>query len=167
MKRIVTERPIAAPPERVWAVLCDFRRYAEWNPLNILADGEARAGARVRMRFVDAGSRKRRVIEQTVTVTLCDPPHRLSWVGRIPLLFRGQHWFELNPAPGGTLLRHGEMLSGLVPLAFGSERLERQRRAYEAMNEALAERVARLSRGSRSEPRRRGSSAIAAGAERR
>jgi hypothetical protein len=144
VKRIVTGRLIAAPPERVWAVLADFRRYAEWNPLNIRADGYARAGARVPMRFVDAGGGKGRIIAQTVTVTVCEPPRRLAWVGRVPLLFLGRHWFTLEPADGGTMLRHGETLAGLIPLAFSAERLDRQRRAYEAMNDALARRVADL-----------------------
>jgi len=94
------------------------------------------------MRFVDAGRAKGRVIAQTVRVTACEPPRRLAWVGHIPLLFRGLHWFSLEPVEDGTLLRHGEDLSGLVPLSFTRNRLDRQRRAYEEMNDALAARAA-------------------------
>ena len=138
---IRTSHWIAAPPERVWAVVADFNRYAEWNPLNIWAKGEARAGGRVPMRFVDAGGGKGKVISQTVTVTVCEPPRRLEWVGHIPLLFTGRHFLELTPEAGGTRLAHGEDLSGFMPSLFSAVRLERQRVAYEAMNHALEQRV--------------------------
>jgi hypothetical protein len=142
VKRIRTERLIPFPAADLWAVLTDFRRYAEWNPLNVWADGYARLGARVPMRFVDAGGGKGKVIAQMVTVTSFEPARRLEWVGRIPLLFTGRHIFELEPSRGGTLLRHGEDMSGLVPaLFFSAERVDRQRLAYEAFNEALEKRV--------------------------
>lgn len=51
MHKIATEAVIPASPDEVWAVLADFSRYAEWNPLNLQARGEARLGARVPMVF--------------------------------------------------------------------------------------------------------------------
>ena len=132
---------IASPPHCVWAVLVDFQRYAEWNPLNIRAEGEPRLGARVKMRFVDAGGGKGKVIAQTVTVTEFEPNRRLEWQGRIPLLFTGRHIFELEERGGGTELRHGEDMSGLVPMTFSAERIARQAMAYERFNEALAKRT--------------------------
>jgi hypothetical protein len=141
LKRIRTEHPIAASPDEVWAVLADFRRYAEWNPLNVWADGEANLGSRVRMRFVDAGGGKGNVIAQTVMVTGCEPGNYLEWTGSVPLLFTGRHFFELVEENGHTLVRHGEDLSGLMPALFSDERIGRQRAAYEAMNLALEKRV--------------------------
>jgi hypothetical protein len=144
MKRIRTWRWIDYPPARVWAVLTDFAAYSEWNPLNVSADGDARPGAPVAMRFVDAGGGKGKVIAQTVTITDCVPERRLEWVGRIPLLFTGRHFFELSPSGSGTELIHGEDLSGLIPMTFSKGRIERQKTAYEAMNAALADRVGRI-----------------------
>lgn len=144
MKRIRTRHRIDFPPADVWAVLADFAAYSDWNPLNVWADGEARAGARVAMRFVDAGGGKGKIITQTVTVTECVPEWRLEWVGRIPLLFTGRHFFELSPNGGGTGLVHGEDLSGLIPMSFSKARIARQTAAYEAMNVALADRVAEM-----------------------
>ena len=144
MKRIRTRHFIPAPPQAVWAVLADFGRYAEWNPLNVWAEGEARPGARVKMRFVDAGGGKGKVIAQTVTVTECVPGERLGWVGHIPLLFTGRHFFALEASGKGTELSHGEDLSGLIPATFPAARVARQWAAYEALNVALAERVAAL-----------------------
>ena len=149
MKRIRTRRSIPRPPAQVWAVLTGFNAYADWNPLNVWAEGEARPGARVAMRFVDAGGGKGKIIAQVVTITCCDPGRRLEWVGRIPLLFTGRHFFELTESNGGTELLHGEDLSGLVPMTFSAARVARQKAAYEAMNEALAARVASLA-GARS-----------------
>lgn len=134
MKRIRTRHFIPAPPQAVWAVLADFGRYSEWNPLNVWAEGEARLGARVRMRFVDAGGGKGKVIAQTVTVTECVPGERLGWVGHIPLLFTGRHFFVLSARGEGMELEHGEDLSGLIPATFSAARVARQRGAYEAMN---------------------------------
>jgi len=42
---ISTEIDIAAPPNKVWAVLTDYDRYAEWNPflVKIYGDKEGRS----------------------------------------------------------------------------------------------------------------------------
>ena len=66
MKRIRTECLIARPRDDVWGVLADFGHYAEWNPLKVWASGEAGAGQRVQMRFVDAGGGKNKIVSQTV-----------------------------------------------------------------------------------------------------
>lgn len=146
MKRIRTRAWIPYPPEQVWAVLADFGSYSAWNPLNVWADGEARPGARVRMRFVDAGGVRGQTVEQTVTVTACEPPRHLEWVGRIPLLFTGRHFFLLEAESGGTRLSHGEDLSGLVPLSFSAARIARQKAAHEAISRALNDRVPEVAR---------------------
>jgi hypothetical protein len=146
MPIVRTEALIAAPPEAVWAVLADFDRYEDWNPLNIRARGEARLGAKVRMSFLNL-ARPGTTIDQTVTVTACEPGRALAWSGWVPLLFRGRHHFALSPAAEGTRLQHGEDLGGLVTRGFTPERLARDfTPAYEALNEALARRVAELSR---------------------
>lgn len=147
MPIIRTEAVIAAPPEAVWAVLADFDRYEAWNPLNIRARGKAELGAKVRMTFLNL-ARPGSTIDQTVTVTTCEPGRALAWSGKVPLLFHGRHHFALEAAAGGTRLRHGEDLGGLITRGFTPERLARDfTPAYEALNAALARRVAELSRG--------------------
>ena len=144
MRIIRTSFLIAAAPSKVWAVLIAFREYSQWNPLNVSAEGEARAGARVLMTFVDAGGGKGKLITQTVTVTRCEPERLLEWVGRIPLLFTGRHHFELQREGEGTRLLHGEDMSGLLPSLFSNPRLARQAAAYDQMNEALGYRFLKL-----------------------
>lgn len=144
MPNIRTETLIPAAPDRVWAVLADFDRYAEWNPLNVRASGEARPGARIRMTFLNL-ARPGGTIDQTVTLTTCEPGRALAWSGSIPLLFKGRHHFTLEPEGAGTRLRHGEDLAGLIPATFSKAQIERDFiPAYEATNRALAARVAAL-----------------------
>ena len=145
MKRIETHCLLQYQPAEVWAVLADFDAYVDWNPLNVWAQGSARTGGRVAMRFIDPG-RPGATIRQIVTVTDAQPEQRLEWLGRIPLLFTGRHYFELQPAPGGTRLTHGEQLSGLVPALWSKARTETQRAAYDRMNHALADRLAELAK---------------------
>ena len=144
MKRIRTEREIPVGPEKLWAVLAGFGRYAEWNPLNVWAEGEARLGARIPMRFVDAGGGKGQIISQTVVVTGLDRGRYLEWTGRVPLLFKGRHFFQLTPTPSGTHFLHGEDLSGLAPALFPAARIARQKAAYERFNEAIEQRAMHL-----------------------
>jgi len=144
MNRIRTEALLPFEPDRVWAVLADFDSYARWNPLNVRAAGRAALGARIPMTFVNP-ARPGTTVSQTVRITACEPGRRLEWVGHIPLLFRGRHFFELTPEAGGTRLRHGEDQSGLVPLTFSAAVIaDRFVPAYEALNRALGRRLEAL-----------------------
>lgn len=146
MHRIRTEALIPAAPERVWAVLADFDRYAEWNPLNVRAAGAARPGAKIPMTFLNLSQANRTpmpTIDQVVTLVACEPGRCLAWAGRVPLLFKGRHHFTLTPEGAGTRLAHGEDLDGLITLGISKVQIERDFvPAYEALNRALAARVA-------------------------
>lgn len=145
MPKIRTEVLLDAPPEQVWAVLADFGRYAEWNPLNIRAEGRAEPGAKIRMTFLNLSRPGGATIDQTVILTTCEPGRALAWTGRIPLLFNGRHHFTLTPEGAGTRLRHGEDLGGLIAATFSPERISRDFvPAYEAVNRALAQRLAQI-----------------------
>lgn len=145
MHAIRTEAVIPASPERVWAVLADFALYREWNPLNLEARGEARLGARVPMVFRNLAGAPGSVIRQTVRIVAAEPGRELAWAGNVPLLFRGRHGFLLTPEGTGTRLVHTEALSGLLPATWSAARIARDfTPAYEAVNVALAARVASL-----------------------
>lgn len=146
MHRIRTQAVIDASPETVWAVLADFARYPAWNPLNLEADGQAVLGAKIAMVFRNLASAKPgATISQTVTLVACEPGRSLAWSGHVPLLFRGRHHFTLEAAGGGTRVLHGEDLSGWIPLTFTQARIARDfTPAYEAVNTALAARVAAI-----------------------
>lgn len=144
MHLIRTQAVIAASPQAVWAVLADFARYRDWNPLNLEAHGEAALGAKIPMVFRNlASSKPGATISQTVTLVACEPGRTLAWAGHVPLLFRGRHHFTLEAVAGGTRVLHGEDLRGLIPLTFSKAQIARDFvPAYEAVNVALAARVA-------------------------
>ena len=142
MHQIRTQTFIAAPPLAVWEVLADFDRYAEWNPLNIRASGTAVPGAKIPMVFQNLAS-PGKTISQTVTLVACEQSKALAWAGSVPLLFKGRHSFSLNPEGEGTRVHHHEDLGGLITLAISRDQILRDfLPAYEAVNHALAERLA-------------------------
>jgi hypothetical protein len=145
MHAIRTEALIPATPDVVWRVLTDFDRFHEWNSLNIKARGEARLGARVPMIFLNP-AKTGATVAMTVRITRFDPPHALEWLGHIPIIFKGRHIFQLTPEGAGTRLLHGEDQSGLIAMGNSAEVIRTKFvPAYEAMNEALAARIAAIS----------------------
>jgi len=141
MVRIRTEIEIDAPPAAVWDVLTALEAYEQWNPHLPRASGALREGSEIRVR-VDPSTAPTGVTI-TPTVTALEPERTVEWTGSIlhPRLFEGVHTFELEPLDGGERTRfvNREALTGLVvPLATVGD-VEAD---YEAMNEALAARVA-------------------------
>lgn len=141
--RIVrTEALLPAPPERVWAVLVDFSRYCEWNPLNVSARGEARLGANVAMAIYNP-LRPKWPLKMTVRITSFAPRRHLVWLGSVPMIFRGEHAFRLSPEGAGTRLHHTETITGLMTRRITEQVVaEKFVPAYEAANRALAARAA-------------------------
>lgn len=138
-RQIDTQIRIAASPVDVWQVLTDFGRYPEWNPFIRAIEGQAEAGARLRVEIDAAG--KRHVFQPRVlqaTQARC-----LRWLGRIgfPGLFDGEHGFFLEAEGAGTLLRQTESFQGfLVPLLWRDVGPATQA-GFEAMNAALKARA--------------------------
>jgi predicted N-acetyltransferase YhbS len=137
-QRIETSVTIAAPPERVWAILTDFARMPDWNPFIRAIGGPLQEGARLSVLVAPPGQRAMRF---RPSVLVADPNHELRWRGSlvIPGLFDGEHYFILEPdASGGARLVHGEVYTGLlVALVMGPVMLAATRAGFEAMNQAL------------------------------
>ncbi|WP_269716805.1 SRPBCC domain-containing protein [Caulobacter sp. NIBR2454] len=145
MALIRTECFIPASPDRVWAVLADFERYAEWNPLNVEARGQARLGAKIFTRFRNLAGDATKTVGQTVRIVACEPGRELAWAGNVPLLFTGRHGFLLTAEGQGTRVVQTEALSGLLPLLWGEARIARDFvPAYAEVDKALDARVAAL-----------------------
>ena len=140
MREIQTEIEIGAAPEEVWRVLTDFAAYPEWNPFVKSASGEPREGGRLEI-FVQVP--EGRGMRFKPKVLRAEPARELRWIGGLPVpgLFNGEHIFKLEPAgPGRTRFLHGERFTGLL-IPFMGATLEKTRRGYELMNEALKARV--------------------------
>ena len=139
-REIATEIVIEAPAERVWQILTDFARFREWNPFLLKVRGRAAVGAWVAFVFEMPRGFFGAVCARIVT---CDANKELRWVGRVPGLFRAEHYFVIERVDDARVrFRHGEILSGLLLPPAWRLLLERGGPpVYEAMNIALKRRA--------------------------
>jgi len=141
-----TEIDIAAPPDRVWAVLTDFAAYPDWNPFIRSIRGVPEQGARLVVRIQPNGARSMTFRPTILTLAR----HRaLCWLGHllVPGVFDGEHCFTILPiAQGQVLFRQSEEFRGiLVPILKAG--LDRDtKRGFEDMNFALKAQAEALAR---------------------
>lgn len=92
------ELHIAASREVVWDVISDIGAWPSWNPdvKTSRLEGPLAVGSVFRWRAGGAS------INSTLRVV--DPPHELSWSGRM-MGIRAIHIFRFDPSDGGTLAR--------------------------------------------------------------
>jgi len=90
---------IAAPIDTVWAVLADFPRYGEWNPLCREITVDPVAGGAVAMRVWNEGVGDYVVVDYTIAAFA--PPRHLAWTGRF--------------APMGLVARRDQFLQAVGP----------------------------------------------------
>jgi hypothetical protein len=133
---------IDASPEQVWSVLAGLDAYAEWNPFIVSSSGELEVGSTLR-HVIRSGDG---TTTFTPTVLAVEPGRELRWIGQVPPggIFDGEHSFTIEPlGPNRVRFTQSERFAGVaVPIASGF--LKRDiLPGFEAMNRALAERVAR------------------------
>jgi hypothetical protein len=137
-----TSIDIDAPAEAVWAVLTDLAAYPEWNPFIVRADGEIAVGATLALVMQPVGARRTTV---RPTVLEVEPGRRLRWRGTLGLaaVFDADHSIALDERADGVRLTQTETFRGvLVPFLARSLRTHTLP-AFDAMNEALKQRVER------------------------
>ena len=78
MKHLETEITIRGTPEHVWSVLTDFTKYSDWNPFIREASGEAKTGARLKVRIHPPGGSP---MTFRPTVREAVPGRELRWIG--------------------------------------------------------------------------------------
>ena len=111
MTEYATATTIAAPPDRVWAVLTDAAGYPDWNSTIISLDGSIAEGERIAL--VSTLNPKRTF---TLSVSDVQPPTSMVWSDGMPLgLFSGVRTFTLTDAgEGATEFSMREVYSGLL-----------------------------------------------------
>jgi hypothetical protein len=110
--QIHTEIIINASPERVWAVLSNFKEYPNWNPFVNAISGDMIVGKKIKI--VVQGMK----IKPELLVF--EKNKELRWMGHLLVngIFDGEHFFILvDNGNGTTTFKHGEIFKGiLIPM---------------------------------------------------
>lgn len=130
---------IGAPPGEVWAVLCDLARYHEWHPHIREAAGKIQMSSRVVFRMAPPG---RRPFTIRPRVIAAQPGAELLLLGRLPVIFSGEHSFALSPVDSGTHTKvvQSEIYRGIV-VPFIGKTIAAAQNEFEEVNQALKLRV--------------------------
>jgi hypothetical protein len=137
MRELLTEIEINVSMAKVWEVLTNLRRFAEWNPFIREAKGKVKEGSRLRLRIEPPGGKG---MTFNPTVTRVVPESEFRWLGHllIPGLFDGEHIFEIKSLKENSVnFTQREQFRGLlVPLLWNN--LEAgTRQGFNEMNVAL------------------------------
>lgn len=113
MKTFRTETTIAAPPEKIWAILTDGAAYPTWN--STVQRVEGTIGPREKIKVFATISPGRAF---PVTVSQFYEPKAMTWSSGMPMgLFKGLRTFTLDSTGAATTFRMSEVFSGpLSPL---------------------------------------------------
>jgi hypothetical protein len=111
MITLETTIDILAPIDVVWSILIDFPQYEIWNPYIVKIEGEAVAGAVIRVHSLPKADAD---IQKAPVQVVALEPYSMRWEGGLPDRdkFKGDHWFVLEACDGGTCLQHFEHFSG-------------------------------------------------------
>ena len=136
-RNLLTAINIAASPSHVWAVLTDTPSYPHWNP-HMRPIGRLAPGSVIEHVEIDGNDR----IVFRPRLLVVQPDRELRWLGRIimPGVLDAEHFFLLQPAGSGTLMRQGEHLRGFALWFFDTGGLRSQ---FDEMNAALKARAER------------------------
>ena len=136
MTEIRTQISIKAAPEKIWDILMNFEQYSRWNPFIISISGEKKVGKNLDVTIQPPDAKA--MSFKPVILTL-EPNKELRWSGKMfaSFIFRGEHYFILQPnARGTTDFIHGEQFSGIT-LPRMKKMLEKTREGFELMNQEL------------------------------
>ncbi len=140
---VETSIEINATPEQVWSVLTNFETYPEWNPFIKQISGTPEAGQTLSVTIEPPGGKSQHF---TPRVLSAEPGHELRWLGQVGMarVFDGRHYFVIDTEgqpDGWVKFVHGESFEGLL-VPFMAKQLDTKvRQGFEAMNQALAERI--------------------------
>lgn len=79
-KEITTQITIKATPEKVWAVLTDFKNYPDWNPFIRAVEGNVKVGEKIKVTIDPPGAKKMTFRPTVLTKT---DKKELSWLGTL------------------------------------------------------------------------------------
>jgi hypothetical protein len=131
---------IAAPAERIWALLADVQAWSNWNPLYASATGKLAVGETIHMRVAIPGMKPQSARPVVTEVT---PNRRIRYFTRAMAgLTTGDRYIEVvELQPGRCLVINGELMGGPIGTLAGRLLGGRVGQGFAAMNAALKERA--------------------------
>ena len=139
-KTFEAEITIAAPPEKVWAVLMDTDAYPDWNPTIVEVSEFYKVGTKMSLRVSKPDGA---FVDMHPTVKVLVPNKELRQGGGLPGVLTYNHSWTLLPVEGGTLVRQIDVDRGAYLWFWDSSWVEP---AFRRANEALARRVMDLNK---------------------
>ena len=145
-RELRAEATVAAPPERVWALLTDFARMPEWSPELVRMVPLKPGGLRVGQWYLGVNRRKAAVWPTRNVVSALEPGRVVAW----DTTSSGARWiWELEPEADGAATRivHRRpvprritaMSKAFAPLALGGSEAH-----ADELEQGMARTVARL-----------------------
>ena len=137
---------IEGSPEATWSVLSDLQAYPAWNPYVLALEGELVPGSTLRVTITQENWPEPIVVEPTVV--RAEPGRVLHWRGCVGEggILDTDHVFEIQPLDDGRVrFDQFEEFRGRLAEKMDEPMRGFTQRAFQAMNEALAERVRALS----------------------
>lgn len=138
-KEIKTEIIIKASPERVWAILTDFKNYPNWNPFIKSITGNVAVGNKIIARLEPPEAKG---MTFKPKVLAFDSNREFRWIGHLlfPGLFDGEHKFELiDNGDGTTTFRQSEKFRGILVPLFKKMLDNNTTNGFNQMNQKLKE----------------------------
>lgn len=143
-RELRAEAGVAAPPDRVWALVTDFARMREWSPELVAMVPLKPGGLRVGQWYLGINRRKAAVWPTRSVVALLEPGRAVAWDTRSS----GARWiWELEADGEGTRVVHRRQVPDGVtwlsrtfaPLALGGSESH-----ADELEAGMAETLARL-----------------------
>lgn len=144
---VYTEIEISAPKEIVWAIISDFDKYADWNPLMVEARGKPEVGQRMDWTSRIAGADRL----YNARVDAVAPARELTWIGPVGSVgrigFWGRHSLVIEElGPDRVKLINKERFGGLMTFVYGGFLKTGVPAAYDRMNAAVKARAEQMAR---------------------
>jgi hypothetical protein len=140
-KEIKSQIVINALPEKVWAVLLDFKNYPSWNTFIKSISGEVKVGNKIKA-YIEPPEGKGMTFKPKVLVF--NTNKELRWMGHLLFqgLFDGEHIFELiDNGDGTTTFFQRENFRGILVPFFKTMLEVNTQNGFELMNKELKKRV--------------------------
>ena len=141
MKTIETDIKVDTNPDKIWAILTNFKEYELWNPFMIKVAGNAILGSKIEVNIKTINGKKRTYFP---IITKCEINRELRWKGKsfLPGIFDGERIFVIEKSGDNRVsFLHKEVFKGLGVKLVGNKLDQDLRESFAKMNKALKARA--------------------------